>query len=78
MMAEARQFITQLYDDGVPVFTKAALENIANQFDKCAATMALGQTIRVPALNGAIVEFPLETGNPYPYDYGDDDHRFIM
>ncbi|KAJ2967198.1 hypothetical protein NQ176_g9780 [Zarea fungicola] len=78
MRAQAHQFITQLYNEGLPVFTKTALEDIAQQFDQCAEKASYGQTIRVTALNGAIVEFPLETDNPYPYDYGDDDYRCIM
>lgn len=78
-MAEAREFITRRYDEGVPFFTKAALENIVQQFDNCAGMPAHEQRIiRVPALNGEIIEFPLETGNVYPYDYGDDDHICIM
>ncbi|OAA80497.1 hypothetical protein LEL_00042 [Akanthomyces lecanii RCEF 1005] len=61
---------------------KAALQDIVQQFDKCAAGVpaaAHGPIIRAPALSGATVDFPVETGNPYPYDHGDDDgHNCIM
>lgn len=53
-MVQARQSIAKLYNDELPLFTKAASQDIVQQFDQCAAGVPLaahGQIIHVPALN---------------------------
>ncbi|GLA65184.1 hypothetical protein AtubIFM55763_008075 [Aspergillus tubingensis] len=56
--------IQEMYDSGKPFYTKELLQDLKEQIqDACNGVI---QTIRVPGLDGVLVEFPVLTGQVYP------------
>ncbi|GAA92052.1 similar to An01g00420 [Aspergillus luchuensis IFO 4308] len=56
--------IQEMYDSGKPFYTKELLQNLKQQIQD--ARDGVIQTIRVPGLDGVIVEFPVLIGQVYP------------
>ena len=67
-MAVTSRRIRSLYDSGHPFFTKAALRDLHQQL-KSAVNM--GETVRVTGLDGALVQFKIETGRTFPIGHCD-------
>lgn len=75
LMLNAQRLIRKLYQDGVPFFTKAIFHDLARQFDQAAAGSS--NSVRITDLNNTQHEFPIETGNVYPYHSAPDDCIYI-
>ena len=75
LMLNAQRVICKLYQDGVPFFTKAIFRNIVLQFDQ--ATTSTSYPVRITDLNNTEHEFPIETGNVYPYHSPPDNCIYI-
>jgi hypothetical protein len=63
--------LVELYDQGVPFFSKDVFRNVLDQLQHCRANPSLpsgveAHTISIPAVNGTVVEFELETGSVKP------------
>ncbi|OAA39252.1 hypothetical protein BBO_06676 [Beauveria brongniartii RCEF 3172] len=67
-MAASQTLLSQIYDSGVPLFTKAALADLAAQIDAAVADPAQQQPMRVTGLDGKVVAFPLLTGRAHHVD----------
>lgn len=69
----AAKRLQELYDQGVPFFSKDTIRGIVGQLKRCRADPrpASGQVpriISVPALDGTVVKNELETGEVKPKD----------
>ncbi|KAM3565432.1 hypothetical protein ARSEF4850_001386 [Beauveria asiatica] len=67
-MAASQTLLSQIYDSGLPLFTKAALADLAAQIDAAVADPAQLQPMRVTGLDGQVVAFPLLTGRAHHVD----------
>ncbi|KAM3498528.1 hypothetical protein MY10362_008157 [Beauveria mimosiformis] len=67
-MAASQTLLSQIYDSGVPLFTKAALADLASQIDAAVADPTQQQPMRVTGLDGQVVAFPLLTGRAHHVD----------
>ena len=67
-MAVTSRRIRSLYDSGHPFFTKAALQDLYQQLK---SAVGLGETVRVTGLDGAFVEFEVQTGRSLPIRHCD-------
>ncbi|KAM3430982.1 hypothetical protein MY4824_007370 [Beauveria thailandica] len=67
-MAASQSLLSRIYDSGVPLFTKAALADLAAQIDAAVADPAQLQPMRVTGLDGQVVAFPLLTGRAHHVD----------
>ncbi|KAM3532153.1 hypothetical protein MY4038_004170 [Beauveria bassiana] len=66
-MAASQTLLAQIYDSGAPLFTKAALADLAAQIDAAVADPTQ-QPMRVTGLDGKVVAFPLLTGRAHHID----------
>ncbi|KAM3521329.1 hypothetical protein NHJ13051_006322 [Beauveria bassiana] len=66
-MAASQTLLAQVYDSGAPLFTKAALADLAAQIDAAVADPTQ-QPMRVTGLDGKVVAFPLLTGRAHHID----------
>ncbi|KAM0667625.1 hypothetical protein ACQRIU_003490 [Beauveria bassiana] len=66
-MAASQNLLAQIYDSGAPLFTKAALADLAAQIDAAVADPTQ-QPMRVTGLDGKVVAFPLLTGRAHHID----------
>lgn len=72
---ESAKQLRELYDQGVPFFTKAVFRNVLDQLEHCRAnprTPGHGPPnpyiISIPTMNGTTVELELETGVTMPIE----------
>ncbi|EJP70514.1 uncharacterized protein BBA_00144 [Beauveria bassiana ARSEF 2860] len=66
-MAASQTLLAQIYDSGAPLFTRAALADLAAQIDAAVADPTQ-QPMRVTGLDGKVVAFPLLTGRAHHID----------
>jgi hypothetical protein len=62
-----------MYNAGHAFFTKAAFEHVIRQFDKYQGDNHEEGMVSIRTLDGKEVNFSVDTGKHYPFDYGDDD-----
>jgi hypothetical protein len=69
MLTKAHAEIRSLYLAGAPLFTKQLILDVADQLQKLQGSLG---TIFVKGVNGAMVEFAIETGRIH-YSWADND-----
>ncbi|KAJ4423725.1 hypothetical protein N0V82_001611 [Gnomoniopsis sp. IMI 355080] len=62
LLGQAHQTLRRLYAEGVPFFTKAAIQDIVDQIDYGTSIVS------VPGLDGSKLDLPIRTGEIYPVD----------
>ena len=69
--------LQQLYDQGVPFFSKSVIRDLVSQLDECRANGS-HPNISIPSINGTVIKFILETGDAECLgDSEDEDIEFV-
>ena len=73
-MTRAMLKVRSLYNEGTPLFTKEAIRDLDQQLEK---SHERGQKVSVRGMDGAKMEFQLETGRTLPTQEGSDSEEFL-